>query len=96
MLEIGLGCNMGYGPGASAKLWRTLLPNAKLWMAEYDGKCVRKHEAKLEADGIRTLEGDQGSPDVVRRWVEESGGHFDVIVDDGGVPPYLFRLTPYF
>ena len=25
MLEVGLGCDMTYGPGASASLWRRLL-----------------------------------------------------------------------
>ena len=30
MLEIGLGCAMNYGPGASALLWRKLLPKTEL------------------------------------------------------------------
>lgn len=29
MLEIGLGCGMNYGAGASAKLWRSVLPNVE-------------------------------------------------------------------
>lgn len=36
ILEIGLGCNMGYGPGASLKLWRAYLPCAKISFVEYD------------------------------------------------------------
>lgn len=39
ILEIGLGCNMGYGPGASLKLWRAYLPCAKISYLEYN-KCV--------------------------------------------------------
>ena len=27
VLEIGLGCNMDYGPGASVQIWRQLLPH---------------------------------------------------------------------
>ena len=37
MLEIGLGCNMNYGPGASLALHKKLFPKAELWEAEYDG-----------------------------------------------------------
>lgn len=33
MLEIGLGCNMNYGPGASAHIWRDYFPNTDIWMA---------------------------------------------------------------
>ena len=42
LFEIGLGCNMGYGPGASMKLWANLLPHAEVHFAEYDGACVDK------------------------------------------------------
>jgi hypothetical protein len=38
MLEIGLGCDMQYGPGASATLWRSYFPEADLWFAEYNGE----------------------------------------------------------
>ena len=30
MLEIGLGCNMGYGPGASYGMWLEFFPNVDL------------------------------------------------------------------
>lgn len=33
ILEIGLGCDMGYGPGASAKLWRKYFPESEVWFA---------------------------------------------------------------
>jgi hypothetical protein len=36
MLEIGLGCNMQYGSGASVALWKRLFgPTAQLWEADY-------------------------------------------------------------
>jgi hypothetical protein len=84
MLEIGLGCDMNYGPGASVRLWKELFPEAELWEAEYDGRCVEKSSAKGQLDGIKTLVGDQGNPEVLDRWIKESGGNFDVIIDDGG------------
>lgn len=83
MLEIGLGCDMYYGGGASARLWRRLLPKAELWEAEVDGACVEQHRATLEELGVRPLVGSQASRETLRRWVAESGGGFDVIIDDG-------------
>jgi hypothetical protein len=84
MLEIGLGCDMKYGPGASATLWKTLFPNAQLWEAEYDATCVEKSKQNHQLDGIHTLVGDQADPDVLREWIQTSGGNFDAIIDDGG------------
>ncbi len=84
MLEIGLGCDMNYGPGASVWLWKELFPRAELWEAEYDGECVQKSKAKKQLDGIHTLVGDQGDPSVLDQWIEESKGNFDVVIDDGG------------
>ena len=84
MLEIGLGCDMGYGPGASVKLWKALFPEADLWEAEFNGKCVQKNQDMLLGLGLNTLVGDQGNPEVLDGWIEKSGGEFDVIIDDGG------------
>jgi len=40
LLEIGLGCGMGYGPGASAYLWRDYLgPRVNIHFIEYDRVC---------------------------------------------------------
>lgn len=84
LLEIGLGCNMAYGPGASSKLWRMFLPDAKVWMAEYSSDCVKATQAKLDEAGIHVVTGDQADTSVLHRWVKETGGNFDVIIDDGG------------
>ena len=43
MLEIGLGCDMSYGPGASYHLWKTILSeHDELWEAEVDERCIEK------------------------------------------------------
>ena len=43
ILEIGLGCGMSYGPGASAYLWRHYLgPQANIHFLEYDQNCGRE------------------------------------------------------
>eukprot|EP00986_Skeletonema_menzelii_P013252 scaffold7606_cov152-Skeletonema_menzelii.AAC.5 len=83
-LEIGLGCDMYYGPGASVALWKKLLPLAELWEAEFDGECVKKSNAEGKLEGINTLTGDQMNVDTLDEWIEKSGGGFDVIIDDGG------------
>jgi len=82
MLEIGLGCDMSYGPGASIKVWEDLFPGAEKWVAEYDSECVNKWEKDLL--NIKTLVGDQGDPSVLDQWIEKAEGKFDVIIDDGG------------
>ena len=89
LLEIGLGCNMQahrrYSPGASAMLWRSLLKGrGELWEAEVDEGCVAQSRKRGLLDGIHTLTGDQADRPTLRRWVRESGGQFDVVIDDGG------------
>jgi len=83
LLEIGLGCDMQYGPGASAMLWRRLLPNASIWEAERHLACVEAHRATLARFNINVLVGDQSKPAVLQEWLRHTGGAFDVIIDDG-------------
>ena len=47
-LEIGLGCNMAYGAGLSAKLWIEFLPNADSWMADANAECHVAPQADLK------------------------------------------------
>ena len=85
LLEIGLGCDMFYGPGASVKVWQNLFPNAQLWEAEYNAACVEKSKNEGKLDGINTLTGDQMDIHTLDSWIEQSnGGNFDVVIDDGG------------
>lgn len=83
-LEIGLGCNMKYGAGASVKIWKKLFPKAELWEAEYDKECTELARAKGGLDGINVLVGDQGDFATLDSWIAKSGGSFDIIIDDGG------------
>jgi hypothetical protein len=85
MLEIGLGCGMLYGPGASAQLWRKWLgKDAEIWFAEYNKECAEKHHDKLVHLNISAVTGDQADLKVLDEWLQETGGNFDYIVDDGG------------
>ena len=93
-LEIGLGCDMQYGPGASVRLWSALFPSTReRWEAEYDKKCVRASQARGELDHVRVLVGDQGDNKTLERWKAEAGGAFDVIIDDGGHKNKQIALT---
>jgi len=83
MLEIGLGCDMDYGPGASVGVYKKLFPKAELWEAEYDAACVDEHRDGMLKD-INILTGDQGNKEVLDGWIKQSGGNFDVVIDDGG------------
>jgi len=83
-LEVGLGCGMPYGPGASVALWRKLIPKAEIWEADSDTQCVKQARKDGLLDGINTVTGNQGDVKDLDRWIEETGGgKFDVVVDDG-------------
>lgn len=52
LLEIGLGCGMPYGPGASAYIWRDYFgPRANIHVIEYNQVCgeqwYKKHGMKV-------------------------------------------------
>lgn len=94
LLEIGLGCNMGYGPGASAQIWTTLLPKAEIWFAEYDKGCVERHH-KPEYRW-KYVTGDQADLNVLTTWAQSTGGNFDYIIDDGGhTVPQMWNSFQY-
>lgn len=84
MFEIGLGCAMKYGAGASVGVWKKLFPHIELWEADIDQKCIDKWKNKDSMKGINLLVGDQNDPETLDSWIEKSGGKFDVIIDDGG------------
>ena len=81
-LEIGLGCDMRYGPGASVRLWAELLPRAERWAAELDEACVESKRDLLQ--GVRVLTGDQANRTTLAQWISQTAGSFDMVVDDGG------------
>lgn len=51
------GCNMAYGPGASARLWRKYLPHAEIWFAEYNTECVKEKMPEIKALNISVVTG---------------------------------------
>jgi hypothetical protein len=91
-LEIGLGCvSGGRTEGFSnvfsgLTIWKTIfdLERDELWMGEYDAECVENVRTKSDyLKGVHTVTGDQGDPSILQRWIEETKGGFDIIIDDG-------------
>ncbi|CAD7972580.1 unnamed protein product [Amoebophrya sp. A120] len=84
LLEIGFGCTMWYGPGASADLW-VKLGFKNVHFLEQDLKCVEKHQKKIASTGGYFVHiGDQ--EDVLRLEGLKQALHYEaeVIIDDGG------------
>ena len=85
-LEIGLGCDMHYGPGKSLGLWEEYFTHrdARVSFLEVDGDCVKNHSIKLRNGTI--FVGSQEDESVLRNIAAEGHafGGYDVIVDDGG------------
>ena len=82
MLEIGLGCDMSYGPGKSYYTWLEFFPNVELYYMEYDAKCAEKWAHKTEK--AKVFAGDQADVAFINRFLSEAGTDFDIIIDDGG------------
>jgi hypothetical protein len=75
LLEIGL-----YN-GGSLRMWREYLPNATLHGMDVDRRTLAY---ELEIPGTKVRLVDQADARALRAFVDELGGSYDVIVDDGG------------
>lgn len=87
LLEIGLGCNMGYGPGASVPVWLDYFDSVgiELHVFEYDVACATNYARAHPNIKIHT--GDQAKEDDLAKVLVDQQGNdmqFDIIVEDGG------------
>lgn len=87
MLEIGLGCTMDYGAGASAKIWPKLFPHLAVHFIELNRECTEKWLPKMKEVGVAGVYiGSQANTSVlqeVSRDAEASQGGLQIVVDDG-------------
>merc|ERR1719281_884380 len=74
MLEIGL------DSGAGSLLWREYFPCAELYGIEKETTATHTKGAET----IHTFQGDQADKEWLHKFIEQSGGKCDLIVDDGG------------
>jgi len=81
-LEIGLGCNMGYGPGESGKIWTKLFKNVHF--VEYDQKCVQKFADVIKESNYGVFVGDQANITFLEEIKYTVSTTFDIVIDDGG------------
>lgn len=91
LLEIGLGCDMSYGPGASYYTWLEFFPYLDLYFIEYDAACAEKWAANTTAATIYA--GDQADVAFLNQFMETAGTDFDIIIDDGGHQMYQQRAS---
>jgi hypothetical protein len=87
--EIGLGVTAGQQKSfkRGMHVWRELLssPNDRIFIAEFNRDAALELKSmNVIPAGIQIVIGDQGNSTDVRRWVQETGGDFDFVVDDGG------------
>lgn len=82
MLEISLNCQVAGAVDVSVRLWRALFPRFELWEANNDVGCVSK--MRIAWPDVHMVTGDQADAGAVAQWVNESGGGFDAVIDDGG------------
>ena len=84
-MEIGAGC-ASIEKKKGMQVWDRLFQqrNDSIWVAELKPRCILKMDrAGVVPKRVNMLVGDQGSEVDMARWVNESGGGFDAIVDDG-------------
>jgi len=97
VLEFGIGTNdpgipssMGPDgkPGASLRVWRDFFPNAQIFGADLDRKCL------FEEERIKTYFVDQTQRETFGDlWSEIGDIKFDVIIDDGLHTPAAAKTT---
>jgi len=94
LLEIGLGFALaGRAIGAGALLWRKVCPRAEIYVAERNKQLLSRFAPEAAEHHIQLLQGNQGNRTELARWVAQTGGGLDVIIDDGGHTSELILIS---
>jgi predicted O-methyltransferase YrrM len=64
--------------GASLRMWREYFPNARIFGIDIEDT------SSVDSDRISTFIADQSDRKQLQAFIDQAGGDFDVIVDDGG------------
>ena len=89
LLEIGLGCDMGSGPGKSLATWREYLPNTRITILERDAKCAESLRLKIDQLFI----GDQIDFGLLKQ-VADAGEIIDFLTSTKS-KTYFFYCYPF-
>ena len=76
--EAGKVFEIGVLEGASLRMWSEYFPNAKIFGIDIEDKSF------LNSDRISTFVADQADRKQLQSFLDQAGGNFDVIIDDGG------------
>jgi FKBP-type peptidyl-prolyl cis-trans isomerase 2 len=70
---------IGVASGRSLKMWEDFFPNAKLFAIDVNPQCAMFADERSDI-----YIGDQSNEDFLKSFAKETGGNFDIIIDDGG------------
>lgn len=70
---------IGVGAGASMKMWEEYFPNSQIYGIDTEHSCK-----DFEDSRVKVFIGDQADMGFLKRFAEQTGGNFDIIIDDGG------------
>lgn len=73
---------IGFYRGNSARMWHEYFPNAQLYFIDIDSYCYQCMHG-LSARAHLYMK-DQANERQLRSFLQEVGGDFDIIIDDGG------------
>ena len=74
---------IGIGKGGCLKMWKEYFPKAEIFAMDIRPECK-----DFEEEGVEIHIGDQGDSDFISAFLQDTGGNFDVIIDDGGKQMY--------
>ncbi|RJF82131.1 class I SAM-dependent methyltransferase [Azospirillum cavernae] len=78
VLEIGLRAPHQEKTGASIHMWRDYFPNATIYGCDINPDCLDLMSERVVVEIFNSAD-----PSAARRFVEQHGGDFDLIIDDG-------------
>jgi cephalosporin hydroxylase len=88
-------CEIGVEKGGSLAMWADYFPKAKIFAIDIEDK------ASMQNARTKTFIADQSKRDQLQSFIQNFGGNFDVLIDDGGHTMdqqqislgYLFRFV---
>lgn len=87
MVEVGLGCTMSYGPGASAEIWPRMFPQLAVHFIEINRTCTEKWLPQMQKSGVKKVHiGSQNDPAILNEVIKDASavpGGIRLVIDDG-------------